>query len=228
MIPEFKGFHEETLKFLVELKLNNRKEWFDENRKRYDRYIMEPSRAFVNSIGERLREISPDLMAEPRVNKSLFRLNRDVRFSPDRSPYQTHLGLIFWEGPRKRMECPGFYMQIDADQIMFAGGMYMLPKDLLEPYRKVVAEEGPAGELEDAVELVKSTGIEIGGQHYKRTPRNFQENHQYSYFLRYNGVYGMETIPVPDEFFNEALVDMAFERFQKIDPLNRWFLKYLY
>lgn len=227
-MDRFEGFHEETLKFLMELKMNNRKEWFDENRGRYDRYVVEPSKAFVAAMGERLREISPDIVAEPKVNRSLFRLNRDVRFSPDKTPYKTHLGLIFWEGPRKRMECPGFYMQIDPDKIMFAGGMHMLPKDLLEPFRKVVAKEEPAKELAEVVEMVRSSGIEIGGEHYKRTPRDFSDEHIYSYFLRYNGVFGMETVPIPDEFFSDELVDMAFGRFKKIDPLNRWFLKYIY
>ncbi len=227
-MEEFKGFHEETLKFLVELKFNNTKEWFDENRGRYDRCIVEPSKAFVVALGERLKDISPDIIAEPKVNKSLFRINRDVRFSPDKSPYKTHVGIVFWEGPKKRMECPGFYMQIDPDSMMFAGGMHLLPKDMMEPFRKVVSEEKPAKELADIVEEVKGSGIEVGGLHYKRTPRDFTEDHSYSYFLKYNGVFGMDTIPIPDEFFGSELVDMAFDRFKKIDPINRWFLKYLY
>jgi len=227
-MEEFKGFHEETLKFLVELKFNNTKEWFDENRGRYDEYILEPSKAFVVAIGERLKEISPDIIAEPKVNMSLFRINRDVRFSPDKSPYKTHIGIVFWEGPKKRMECPGFYMQIDPDSLMFAGGMHLLPKDMIEPFRKVVSEEGPAKELAVIIDDVKSSGIETGGLHYKRTPRDFTEDHQYSYLLKHNGVFGMDTIEIPDEFFTDELINIAFDRFSKIDPINRWFLKYLY
>ncbi len=228
MDGEFNGFHEETLKFLVELKLNNNKEWFDENRERYSEFILEPSKAFVFAMGKKLNGIAPGIIADPRVNGSLFRLNRDVRFSPDKTPYKTHLGIFLWEGPRKRMESPGFYMQIDPDSLMFAGGVHMLPKDLLDPFRKVVAKKGPAGELAGIVKNVEEAGIEVKGSHYKKNPRDYSDDHPNSYFLKYNGAYGMDTIPIPDEFFRPELVDMAFNKFKVMDPMNRWFLKYLY
>jgi uncharacterized protein (TIGR02453 family) len=224
----FNGFHEESLKFLIDLANNNNKQWFDINRSRYEKYILDPSKSFVTTIGPKLKSISLDINADPRVNYSLFRLNRDVRFSPDKSPYKTHIGIIFWEGPRKRMECPGFYLQINPDSLMLAGGMHLLPKDMIELFRNVVAKEGPAKELAHIVENVKNTGIDIGGLHYKRTPRDYTEDHPYSFFLKYNGVYGITTIPMPKEFFTSKFVTMAYDTFKKIDPLNRWFLKYLY
>jgi hypothetical protein len=111
---------------------------------------------------------------------------------------------------------------------MLAGGMYMIPKDLLDSFRKTVAQEGPARELFEIVEGVKENGIEVGGLHFKRIPRGFEETHPYSEFLKYNGVYGMITIPIPDELFGPQLLDLSFERFRTMDPLNRWFLKYLH
>jgi uncharacterized protein (TIGR02453 family) len=228
MEKRFNGFHDETIQFLSDLKDNNSKEWFDENRERYDKYITEPSRKFVVSMGERLKEISPDIHAEPKVNKSLFRMNRDIRFSPDKSPYKTNLGIVFWEGPRKRMECPGFYFHLESDSLMLAGGMHILPKDLLDPYRKIVSEEGPAGELNKILERARRNGIEVGGIQYKRIPRGFTVDHPNSYLLKHNGVYGMETTSIPDELFSEKLIDYSLERFTKIDPMNRWFLKYLF
>lgn len=228
MKDEFNGFQDETLKFLAELKLNNSREWFDENRDRYEKYLMEPARKFVIAIGDRLKEIFPEIRAEPKVNKSLFRMNRDIRFSPDKSPYKTNLGIIFPEGPRKRMECPGFYFHLEEDSLMLAGGMYMIPKDLLDPYRQVVAKEQPAKELAKILKKAEKDGIEIGGLHYKRIPRGFSEEHPYSFLLKHNGVYGMETTKVPDELFSKELLDYSLERFLRIDPMNRWFLKYLF
>jgi uncharacterized protein (TIGR02453 family) len=228
MTIRFHGFHDETLRFLAELKLNNNREWFEESRDRYEKYLMEPAKDFVAAMGERLPEISKDMNADPRVNKSLFRLNRDLRFSSDKSPYKSHVGIIFWEGPRKRMECPGFYFHLEPDSLMLAGGLYMIPKDLLEPYRKVVSEEGPARELADVLEEAKESGIEIGGLHFKKIPRGFSENHPYSELLKYNGVYGMETTKIPDEFFQAELIDYSLERFKKMDPMNRWLLRNLF
>ncbi len=228
MKEEFNGFREETLKFLAVLNLNNNKGWFDENRDRYEEHLMKPARNFVVAMGDRLKEISPEIRAEPKVNKSLFRMNRDIRFSPDKSPYKTNLGIIFPQGPRKRMECPGFYFHLEEDSLMLAGGMYMIPKDLLDPYRQVVAKEQPAKELAEILEKAKENGIEIGGLHYKRVPRGFSEEHPYSFLLKHKGVYGMETTEIPDELFSGELLDYSMERFVKIDPINRWFLKYLF
>jgi uncharacterized protein (TIGR02453 family) len=224
----FNGFHEETLMFLKDLRNNNDTVWFDENRHRYERYIMEPSKAFVSVMGEKLREISDDIIADPRVNKSLFRINRDVRFSPDKSPYKTNLGIIFWEGPGKRMECPGFYFHLEPDSLMLAGGMYMIPKDLLDRYRKTVSREGPAEELAEILEEIEGYGFESGGLHYKRTPRGYQDQHPFSFLLRHNGVYAMTTTGIPNYLFSEKLVDHTLDRFKKMNPLNRWFLKYMY
>ena len=87
MLMAFNGFSGEMLRFLADLKENNSKEWFDPHRDDYDKYVMEPSREFVIDMGDRLREVIPGIVAAPRVNQSIFRLNRDTRFSKDKSPY---------------------------------------------------------------------------------------------------------------------------------------------
>lgn len=228
IVSEFKGFHQETLDFLADLRDNNNKQWFDENRDRYEKFIMEPSRAFVISMGELLHEISEEMNADPRVNKSLFRMNRDVRFSNDKSPYKSHVGIIFWEGPRKRMECPGFYFHIEPEMIMLAGGFYQLPKDLLEVYRHQVEDPKKAEELSNLIKKVESGGIKTEGLHYKRMPRGFSADHEYSDLLLHTGVHGIESTPVPEEFFSADLLQYAYDRFRIMDPLNRWFLQHLY
>jgi uncharacterized protein (DUF2461 family) len=86
----FRGFPSEALKFFSELAVNNNKPWFDDHRADYDTYVLEPSREFVLAIGERLQELAPKVMADPRVNKSIFRIYRDIRFS--KYVTQLHLG----------------------------------------------------------------------------------------------------------------------------------------
>jgi len=227
MSDRFEGFSKGTVEFLLDLRENNDRAWFEANRDRYDRCIMEPSRAFVIAMGDRLRELSPRMVADPKVNGSLFRMNRDVRFSKDKSPYKTNLGIIFWEGPGKRMERPCFYFHLEEDTLMLAGGMYMIPDDLIGRYRDVVSEEGPAGELDGIVRSLSKEGMEIGGLHYKRPLKDHPETHPYSYLLRHNGVYGMVTTGIPEEFFSEGLIDMCFSTFRRMDPINRWFLRHV-
>ncbi len=227
MTGGFEGFSEETVAFLLDLKENNDQGWFNENRDLYEKHFLEPSRAFVKAMGRRLPEISPNMIADPRVNRSLFRLNRDVRFSSDKTPYKTNLGILFWEGPGKRMERPSFYFQIEEDRMMLAGGMYMIPEGLLDRYREVVSKEGPAKELDGILKRLKKNGIQVGEEHYKRIPKGFTEDHPYSYLLKHNGVYGYVETGIPKEFFSEDLIDHCIERFKRMDPLNKWFLKFV-
>ena len=82
----FSGFPTETIDFLADLRANNSKEWFDGNRKRYDEHYIGAAKEFVVAAGEALTELVPDIVAEPKVNGSIFKINRDVRFSKDKTP----------------------------------------------------------------------------------------------------------------------------------------------
>ena len=104
----FNGFTKETFRFFRDLENNNTKEWFQENRTLYEKNVMEPAQEYVMEMGERLKSISPKIVAIPKTDKSIFRIYRDVRFSKDKTPYKTHLGIFFWEGPRKKLGNPGF------------------------------------------------------------------------------------------------------------------------
>jgi uncharacterized protein (TIGR02453 family) len=108
-MSKFRGYPRELITFFDQLKRNNTKEWFTEHKKDYEAYVKQPSEGFVLAMGAKLKAISPGIHAIPKVNQSLFRLNRDTRFSKDKTPYKTNLGIWFWEGGRKRMECSGFY-----------------------------------------------------------------------------------------------------------------------
>ncbi|UCF89007.1 MAG: DUF2461 family protein, partial [bacterium] len=73
-MAEFSGFPEETVRFLSDLAKNNKKSWFDAHRKEFDRFVTEPAKAFTEALGERLAAIAPGIIAEPRVNGSIFRI----------------------------------------------------------------------------------------------------------------------------------------------------------
>ncbi len=104
----FRGFPRECVTFYAELARNNNKEWFSEHKSEFERYVMETARDFVYHMGNLLKEISPEIVADPRLDRSIFRHYRDTRFSKDKSPYKTHLGILFWEGNRAKMDCPGY------------------------------------------------------------------------------------------------------------------------
>ena len=96
---DFKGFPVESVEFYNQLRDNNSKTWFEEHKTDFEKYVMEPARVFVKEMGKELRKISPAIVADTRYNRSIFRPFRDIRFSKDKSPYKTHLGVFFLGGP---------------------------------------------------------------------------------------------------------------------------------
>lgn len=221
----FDGFPEECVRFFMELGQNNNKPWFVQHRGEFEDYIMTPARQFVREMGDKLRKISPDVHADPRVNKSIFRIYRDIRFSKDKTPYKTHLVLWFWEGSRPKLENSGYYFRLEPPNLMVGVGMFVFPKPLLKIYRDSVvdSEHGPA--LVRAIETVASKGAyDIGGKHYKRVPRGYDAEHENASLLLYNGLHvGIKT-PIPEELHSEELLDYCFGIYRDMFPVHRWLL----
>jgi uncharacterized protein (TIGR02453 family) len=225
---DFSGFTKGTLRFFSGLRKNNTREWFESNRSAYETHVLAPAKAFVVAMGERLRAEVPGIIAVPAVNKSIFRLNRDTRFSLDPSPYKTNLGLYFWEGPKPRMECAGFYLHLEPPSLMLGGGFYMFPDHVLARFRRAVVDPKAGRELAAILaDIRKRVGFEVGGQHYTRVPVGFDPSHPNAELLKHNGLYVGVEGTVPGEFYSSRLVDYCFERYLPVVPLHRWLVKRL-
>ena len=218
----FDGFARELLTFFNQLKKNNTREWFDSHREDYETFVKQPAAEFVLSMGERLKEIAPGINVIPRVNQSLFRLNRDTRFSRDKSPYKTNLGIWFWEGERKRMECSGFYFHCEDEMLMLGVGMYMFPKDLLDQYRDAVVEDRIGARLRKTTEMISKKGYVISGKHYKKVPRGYDPSHRNADLLLHNGLAAMFETKIPKEFYTGAIIDYVYSYFKDMAPLHTW------
>jgi uncharacterized protein (TIGR02453 family) len=219
----FKGFSEKTVRFFRELAANNNREWFAAQRRDYDEYVLRPAQAFVVAMGERLRRLTPGITADPRPDGSLFRIYRDTRFSPDKSPYKTHLGIFFWEGKSPRMECSGYYFHLEPPRLMLGGGMYAFPRRLLERYRQAVNDPEYGDELAAAIKKITARpGFSLGGKHYKRLPPGTDPTLPNAGLLLHNGLYAGWETDVPAEFYSAALIDYCWERFCPLEPLHHW------
>ena len=222
----FSGFAKETVRFLTALKKNNNRDWFARNKEIYDREVIEPAKLFVTALGSRLKTIAPGLFAIPAVNKSIFRIYRDTRFSLDPTPYKTNLGIYFWEGAHSKMEAPGFYFQLEPPDLLLGGGMYMMADTVLGRYRRAAADPRRGRELRRVVDGIAALpGFEIGGEKTKRVPAGFDPENPNAELLKHKGLWAGTEGRVPKEFFSEALVDYCFERYEKIAPLYRWMVK---
>ena len=221
----FKGFPKDTVKFYGELALNNNKEWFAENKPRFDEQVMAPSRLFVRAMGDKLRAVAPAVNADPRVNKSLFRINRDTRFSHDKTPYKDHLGIWFWEGAGKRMESSGFYFQLSPAGVLLGAGLYCFPKAWLAAYREAVADPKKGAGLQKILRKLCSSGeYETMGLHYKRTPRGYPRDHPNEELLRHNGLAVRIELGLPPELGSPKLVDYCFRRYRAMLPVHKWLM----
>lgn len=144
-VMAFNGFGTHGQEYFRKLKLNNSRGWFEERRTEYEAALRDPAEAFIAELGDRLSRLYPAIRFDTRRNGagSLMRINRDIRFSPDKRPYKENLGIIFWLGEGKKVETPAYYFHIDADQCFFYGGQHVFPKETLSRYRAAVADDVP-------------------------------------------------------------------------------------
>lgn len=225
MTTTYGGFPREIIKFYRDLGKNNSKAWFEKHREEYENFVMNPAREFVRDMGGALAGISPGIIADPRVNQSIFKIHRDVRFSRDKTPLKTHLGLWFWEGERSRMECSGYYLQLEADGIMLGAGAYEFSRDVLKEYRDSVVHREHGAALAKAAKKVRAKGYYIGGEHYKKVPHGYDPAHPNAEFLINNGMYAGYNGKIPAELFTDRFTDFCLERFRDMAPIHRWLVE---
>jgi len=221
-IAEFEGFFTETLDFFKQLKSNNNKEWFDSNRKNYEDYVLNPAKSFITAMGKKLAMLVPTINADPRTNKSLFRINRDTRFSNDKSPYKTNVGIVFWDGNLPRMESSVFYFHLEDVSIMLGAGIYMFNKPQLQKYRESVINERLGNELLSITEELKSKGYSFGGKNYKKVPVGYEALNKNSELLLFNGFYADKSFDIPEEFYSKDFIDFCFDPYSEMLPVWQW------
>jgi uncharacterized protein (TIGR02453 family) len=222
MMSSFTGFPKEAVRFLADLRENNHKAWFDAHREIYEDALLEPAQALVVDMGLRLREFAPQIVADPRVNQSIFRINRDVRFSSDKSPYKTHMAVIWWEGSLKKLESPSFYFHLEPDMVMLGVGIYEFSKPLLEVYRQTVAYPKHGKALAKVMGDVRQQGYTIGSQRLKKIPRGYDAGYERVELLLYTGMHAGLQIPLPPELHSAALLDILTDHYRRMYPLYEW------
>lgn len=221
----FEGFPKATVNFFINLKENNSKEWFNHHKEDFERSVIDPAKDFVVAMGKRLRDIAPNVAAIPKTDKSIFRIYRDTRFSKNKLPYKTHMGILFWEGDKPKMENPGFYFHLEPPHLMLATGHYGFPKGMLEPYREAVIDKKKGEELAEVLKKLTEKNYKIGRTHYKRVPRGYDPEHPNAELLKHDGLYASIEIPIPEVLHTSGLIDFCFQRYSDMIPLHRWLKK---
>jgi len=217
----FHGFPKEGLAFLEQIILNNSKEWLDAHRDEYERYIVAPNKAYVEEMGEHLQILVPTIHAEPKTNRSLFRIYRDARFHLS-DPIKTRIGIIFWQGSGHRMQSSSFYMHYDPYEVFVAAGIRNFKPTLLKAYRAYIQNDQKRTELHTIFESLKAKGYLIPEPKYKKMPRGCDEDDTHSYLYKMGAVYAYTTFPPDETFHSEAIIDKNFKIYEAMFDLQQW------
>ncbi|MHA2378756.1 MAG: DUF2461 domain-containing protein [Candidatus Thorarchaeota archaeon] len=227
-IETFAGFPKESLGFFGELKENNYREWFKERKDDYQEYVLKPAQAFVVALGERLTAISDGITFDTLTNGrgSILRIYRDIRFIKDKSPYHTKLRIRFSEGSGEKKGYPGLFFGMDETGGRLLGGLYTVPKSLLEKYRQAVVDEQAGTILTKAIDEINNlSGYEIGGKHYKRVPRGYDASHPRANLLQFNTLY-VRSPEIPASVLQKPdLVEVCFDSTLKMAPIHHWLVQ---
>ena len=222
-MSSFQGFSRETLHFFEDLRQNNTKIWFEENRSIFDKYVLAEAKAFVADMGAKLNPIAPNVVAIPKIDKTIFRIHRDVRFSKNKDPYKTHLGMFFWEGSRKKLENSGFYIQLNPDNAFIGVGMHEFSPDMMKLYRDNVSDEKQATKLLKTINQInKDNRYELGWKKYKRVPRGYDSEYKYADLLLHGGLGFSCTIEDSKILHSSNFLEEVYKIFEQMSPIHIW------
>ncbi len=174
----FPGFPLGMLHFLEELSRNNNKPWFDKHKERYEREVRGPALAYIAAMQKPLAKISPHFLAvSKKVGGSLMRVHRDVRFSKDKSPYKTNVGIHFRHDAGRDVHAPGIYLHIDTNEVFLGVGLWRPEPQALASIREAIVEDPKAWKRITRAKAFRDT-FKLGGDSLKRPPRGYDADHQ--------------------------------------------------
>jgi len=218
MTKKSKYFTAEFFGFFSDLAKNNNKEWFTKNKERYENAVQEPSLRFIRDAGPRLQKISPYLVADAKpFGGSLSRIYRDVRFSPDKSPYKTEVGIHFWHakatGPEEM--APGYYLHMHSGETMAHSGVWHPDASTLKKVRDRIVDEP------DAWKKVIRSRVAVEGDSLKRPPPGYDPNHPLIQDLRRKDFVSSRSFR-DNQVTSPQFLDSFLEVCESMDPLNRF------
>lgn len=219
----FSGFSTETLQFFGDIEQNNNKEWFGPRKEEYNRTVQQPAQEFVLALGDRLKEIAPGISFDPSLSGSgsIMRIYRDTRFSTDKTPYKTYLGMRFWEGPDYKDLYSGLFIWLDKSGAGIHLGQHYFSREYLFAYREAVADQEHGEELERALKIAREHG-KLGGEQYVRVPRGYPPDHPRADLLKYKALYATSQHIAPEIATSPAFLPHCAAFFEHLLPLHNW------
>jgi uncharacterized protein (TIGR02453 family) len=205
-------FTKSTFAFLDDLAANNDRTWFEANKARYEQQVREPALEFIAAMGPVLEKFAPNFRAEPRkMGGSLMRVFRDTRFSRDKTPYKTNIGIQFRHALGKDVHAPGFYVHIASDECFLGVGCWHPESDALGRIRDLIAAE-PERWFAVRDQKQFASQWQLAGESLARPPRGYAADHPAIEYLKRKDFVAVAPLDF-DEVRGPGLVTLAGARF---------------
>jgi uncharacterized protein (TIGR02453 family) len=206
----FIGFPDEAFAFYEGLSADNSKTYWTQHKSTYESAVRDPLRALVDELGPKFGELK------------VFRPYRDVRFSADKSPYKTHQGAFC-----EQAGGVGFYLQLDADGLLTAGGFYAHSREQTARYRAAVDSDSAGRELEKIMKTLGRYGFEQGGDRVRTRPRGCPPDHPRLDLMRHESLTAAHRLPATTELSTPAALDLVRTDWRRLRPLVDWVLTHV-
>jgi len=208
--------------YFKELAQNNHKEWFHANKSRYENDVKRP---FLHLLGEILPQLTnwdQTILFDPK--KAIFRINRDIRFSKDKSPYNIIMKAGFSPGGRKS-ELPGYYLGIDAEHVHVGGGLFTVRPPHLAKVRELIASNPT--HLHKIVEkrVFKDAFGRLKGEKAKRLDKRFLPIAEKTELIYHKQFYAFAEFPLANFYRSNGLLGEIIGHFKVVRPLNAYLNK---
>ena len=170
-------FNHQTLSFLQQLSNNNNRPWFNERKSLYEQSVREPSLAFIEAMEPSIKSLSPNFTAvAKKTGGSLMRIYRDARFSNDKTPYKTNIGIQFRHTAGKDVHAPGFYLHISPDTCFVGAGIWRPNSKALSNIREMISDSPNAWKNITRHNTFKRY-YTLSGDSLKTYPRGYAKDH---------------------------------------------------
>lgn len=220
LFPPFGGFPKEGISFFKRLKINNNRAWFEKHKEEFISNVKEPMQSYVAALQTYFVRFAPEFDLNP--NRSIFRIYRDVRFSPDKTPYKTHIAAHFvLRGKPKGFIGSGYYIEIGPGELYVGGGIYIPNGEQLKKIRKAIAVRGK--EFLSIVEnrKFKEFFVPFEWKKLQRIPKGYEENHQMAEWLKYKQFFVGASLH-ESKCYKKSFVKETAAICEKLTPLVRF------
>jgi uncharacterized protein (TIGR02453 family) len=221
MVQQFEGFSAEGLKFLVDVRQHNSKEWFDEHRSIYEQHLLNPMRTLIEQLSQRMLLIDESFEIRPAIGKTISRLNRDTRFSHSKLRYRSSMWFTFKRISKDWKDAPVYFFEITPHAYRYGLGYYSASRQTMDLFRRLIDSD-----RKRFLKVIKccKPPFELDGECYKRPlAKDLPDNIADWYNRKSFAV--MHTSPDVDALFSGDLLTQLEQGFVALEPLYLYLME---